>query len=291
MRKIPVGVLIKGDRDPAATIRTLAPQGFECFALMFWETVGDTDLTACADSVRAAVEETGTAISALSVYGNPLRGDEAGRRTLADHRALLELAPAFGSPVVSGFAGRVPGTSVVDSIEPWRRAFEPLVDRAEALDVSIAFENCRIGDTWKTGKWNIAINPDAWELMFAALPSPRLGLEWEPCHQVEALADPLVQLRAWMDRVIHLHGKDARVDRAALARGGLYGAKKWHSSRFPGNGDTNWTELFSILADSGYAGSVAVEGWNDSEWSGDLEAEGQKRALDYLKRCRQEAQR
>lgn len=285
--RIPIGTLVKGAEAPATTIRTLARAGFETFSPMFWETLGDLDLPACAAEVSAVAEETGTTISALSIYGNPLRGDETGDRTLDGMAALLEAAPAFGCTLVSGFAGRVPGSSVPDSIAPWVSAFAPLVERAEALGVSLAFENCRLGDTWKTGKWNIAINGDAWERMFAALPSRRLGLEWEPCHQVEALVDPLAQAADWADRIFHVHGKDARVDRTALARHGLYGEVKWYSSCFPGNGDTDWRRIFHLLSARGYQGAVDVEGWNDADWCGDRELEGQYRALNYLRTCRE----
>ena len=180
----------------------------------------------------------------------------------------------------------MPGASVPDSIEAWKRAFSPLAERAEALGLSLAFENCRLGDTWKKGKWNIAINPDAWELMFEAIPSKALGLEWEPCHQVEALADPIAQLRAWLPRIKHVHGKDARVDRELIAKGGLYGARPWAASCFPGNGDSDWGKILYILAAGGYGGTVDVEGWNDAEWSLERELEGQARALAYLRERR-----
>jgi sugar phosphate isomerase/epimerase len=201
---------------------------------------------------------------------------------------LIDHAPSFGSPLISTFAGRTLGASVKDSIEPWKRIFTPLLERAEGRGLSLAFENCRLGDTWKTGKWNIAINVDAWELMDAAMPSRIWGLEWEPCHQVEALADPLVQLDAWVDRIYHIHGKDARIDRTLLALRGVYGPQHWYASCFPGNGDTDWVRIFSILKKRAYGGTVDVEGWNDAQWSGERELEGQKRALDYLKKCRLE---
>jgi len=126
--------------------------------------------------------------------------------------------------------------------------------------------------------------------MFAALDSPRLGLEWEPCHQVEALTDPAAQARAWAARFLHIHGKDARVDRKLLARHGLYGKVRWYASCFPGNGDSDWKTLFRILQDSGYAGTLDIEGWNDADWSGDREIEGQGRALAYLRDCRAQAE-
>ncbi|MGD9941406.1 MAG: sugar phosphate isomerase/epimerase family protein [Clostridia bacterium] len=285
MKQPMIGTLVKGDENPELAIRQLAGQGFESFSIMYWGHVSG-DLAATASTVCQAASETGTIVSSVSVYGNPLSGDEAGIATQAGIIALIDQAGSFGCSLVSCFAGRVPGTAVPASIEAWKSFFGPLAERAEARGVQLAFENCRMGDTWKTGKWNIAINPDAWHLMFDALPSETLGLEWEPCHQVEALADPLAQLKDWLPRIIHIHGKDARVNRELLASRGLYGSNRWHQPCLPGNGDTDWRELLRILVDGGYAGAVDIEGWNDAEWGGERELAGQLRALAYLKECR-----
>lgn len=285
LRQPMIGTLVKGDDQPEQAIRKLAAQGFESFSIMYWGKVSG-DIAATASAVCKTAGETGAIVSSISVYGNPLSGDEAGTATQASIETLVENAPGFGCSLVSCFAGRVPGTAVPASIEAWKALFGPLVDHAEARGVRLAFENCRMGDTWKTGKWNIAINPDAWQLMFDALPSKFLGLEWEPCHQVEALADPLVQLKDWLPRIFHVHGKDARVDRDLLAARGLYGKTRWHQSCLPGNGDTDWYSLFKCLSDGGYAGTVDVEGWNDADWAGERELAGQLRALAYLKECR-----
>ncbi|MDR2019716.1 MAG: sugar phosphate isomerase/epimerase [Treponema sp.] len=284
--KIPIGTLIKGLESPGETIRRLCSLGFECFQIFFWESTGDVDLIRLGTELREAAEFLGAKISALSVYGNPLRGDEAAAETLRGLGELIGAAGYFGADLVGCFAGRLPGTPVPASMEQWKRTFSPLAEEAEKMGVRIAFENCRMGDTWKTGKWNIAINPDAWDLMFRAVPSPALGLEWEPCHQVEALADPLPQLREWLPRIMHVHGKDARIDRKLLAEKGLYGLKRWAVSCFPGRGDTDWGHVFFLLQEAGYGGTVDIEGWNDGEWSGDREIEGQRRALEYLRTCR-----
>ncbi len=47
--------------------------------------------------------------------------------------------------------------------------------------------------------------------MFDAVPSKNIGLEWEPCHQMVSLIDPIPQLRKWVGRVYHVHGKDATI--------------------------------------------------------------------------------
>jgi sugar phosphate isomerase/epimerase len=286
MKKIPIGTLVKGSEDPAAAIGRLSSYGFECFSIMFWQSIEEVDLFEMVDEVLAVSERTDTAISSLAVYGNVLDDSECGRRTLQDLSSLIEMAPSFGAPVVGCFAGRVPGASVPDSLQRWKAVFSPLAERAEELGVRIAFENCRLGDTWKRGKWNIAINPDAWELLFDAIPSSSIGLEWEPCHQLEMCCDSVIQLAQWAPRVFHVHGKDSRIDHALLASRGLFGAESWHKSCFPGRGDFDWAKAFAILNAHGYEGTIDIEGWNDRDYCGGREIAGQVEALRYLKQVR-----
>ncbi len=287
---IPIGTLVKGNADPASEILRLAPYGFESFSIMFWQHTGDLELNRMAEEVSSTIDQTGISLSSLSIYGNPLEESEKGERIRGDLKKLIELSPRLSVPVVSCFAGRVPGASVPDSVGRWYEVFAPLAEKAQRLGVAIAFENCRLGDTWKRGKWNIAINPDAWDLMFSTLDSPSIGLEWEPCHQVEALADPLPQLESWIHKILHIHGKDSRIDHAMIRERGLYGKGSWHASCFPGFGDTDWTSLFGILRASGYRGTVDIEGWNDADYCDEKEIEGQLHALNYLKSSQNHAQ-
>lgn len=48
-------------------------------------------------------------------------------------------------------------------------------------------------------------------MMFNEVSADNLGLEWEPCHQMVSLIDPMPQLREWVRRIFHVHGKDATV--------------------------------------------------------------------------------
>jgi len=276
---------------PAPVLPRLLSCGAEAVALSFWESIAGTDLGSLATDVHEILSaqapvDRPAAVSALSCYGNVLGGDEAASLTLSSIESLIRHAPDFGAPVVGCFAGRLPGRSVPDSLEAWKRKFGPLADLAAARGVTIAFENCRLGDTWKTGKWNIAINPDAWQLMFDALPGAPLGLEWEPAHQILAMADPLVQLEAWVHRVVHVHAKDARLDRVALALHGMYGSTKTGAECLAGRGDTDWAAVFSLLLRGGYRGTVDVEIGADPEYHGGRELEGIELALAWLREAR-----
>ena len=47
--------------------------------------------------------------------------------------------------------------------------------------------------------------------MFDAIDSENVGLQWEPCHQMVSLIDPMPQLRKWVDKIFSVHGKDATI--------------------------------------------------------------------------------
>ena len=107
---------------------------------------------------------------------------------------------------------------------------------------------------WATGDWNIAHNPDAWELMFDALPDENLGLEWEPCHQLVYLIDPIPQIRKWAPKIFHVHGKDATVRWDVIREHGIFGKVPFVQMRTPGFGDSDWARVISDLRLAGYQG-------------------------------------
>ena len=274
---IAIGALVAAKELNSESLGVLHQQGFETIGITFWETLGETDLHALADLVN----EAGIPVSSLSVWGNPL----ANPTTAAGWKTLIEHASLFGTPFVTGFAGRVPNAGIEDSLPSWKALFSDLLERAYRCNCKgLLMENCRIGDVWKRGKWNIAINDDAWELLFSTIEDDRLGLEWEPCHQVEALVDPIPQMSRWMHKIKHIHGKDACVDWTRLKTYGLYAKQKAITTTLPGSGDTDWKDLCSVLLDAGYEGSIDLETEGSSFFS-DLETK--RGALAYLKNCRE----
>jgi len=155
---------------------------------------------------------------------------------------------------------------------------------AEDRGVRIAFENCSMDGNWRTGDWNIAQTPDAWNLMFDAVPSDALGLEWEPAHPMTILIDPLPQLREWVSKIYHVHGKDATVLWDVIRKHGIGGRDPYIFHRTPGFGDTNWTDVISELRRGGFKGSIDIEGWHDPVYRGELEMTGQVHGLpDYVR--------
>ena len=285
---IRIGTIVPAHDRAAEVIARLLPHGFETFQLSFGRTVGDFDLARLASEVRRILEAHQPSdglprrISSLGVYGNPLVSPE----TVADWERLIDASGLFACDIVSGFAGRIPGRPVPESLPRFAEVFGPLARRAEDRGVRLAFENCEKRGSWESGDWNIAHAPRAWEGMFAAVESPSLGLEWEPCHQLLSLVDPLPQLRKWAHRIWHIHGKDATVLWDVIREHGLRGGMPYAHHRTPGFGDTNWTDLISTLRMAGWLGSIDIEGFHDPIYRDALETTGQVAALTHLTRCR-----
>lgn len=280
---IRIGTLVHAG-GAAETIRAIAPYGFESFQLTFGHRIETVELGRLAGDVRDALAAAAgnPRISALGIYGNPLVDEQA----VADWSQLIDVAEQFGCDIVSGFAGRLTDQPVPNSIPRFCEIFEPLSKQAEDHGVRLAFENCDMGGDWQRGDWNIAHAPAAWEMIFDAVTSDAVGLEWEPCHQMASLADPLPQLRAWIDKIFHVHGKDATVMWDVIRAQGIRGSAGYVHHRTPGFGDTNWTDVISALRRGGFHGAIDIEGWHDPVYRDELEMTGQVHALNYLKQCR-----
>lgn len=286
---IRIGTVVPAHERTPEVIRQLIGLGFETFQVAFGRTIGDVDVAGLAAAVQAVLEASSPVgqdlpprVSALGVYGNPLTSEE----TVHDWERLIDAATLFGCDVVAGFAGRVPGRPVPESYGRFGEVFRPLAARAEDRAVRLAFESCEKRGTWESGDWNIAHAPQAWEAMFAEVPSPVIGLEWEPCHQLVSFVEPLPQLRRYAHRIWHIHGKDATVLHDVVREHGIRGGVPYVFHRMPGFGDTNWTDLISMLRMAGWRGSIDIEGFHDPVYRDALETTGQVASLDYLKRCR-----
>jgi sugar phosphate isomerase/epimerase len=290
MHKTPIGTLVDAlIPDPVGYMIDLIPDGYECFQLTFWQNIGTTDLERLAHEIRSRLDPLGIPITTVGVYGNPLESDEEAEKTRESLRAVVQAAPLFGAPIVSCFTGRIRNAPIPESIPAYQKFFGPLADSALKSGTRLALENCAMGGTWRHGDWNMAHGPDAWELIFDALPHPNIGLEWETCHQMVNLIDPIAQLPHWIDRVFHVHGKCANVYPDVIKVHGIHGAKAMADHRFPGLGDADWTDVFRILNTHNYKGTIDIEGWHDPVFKDESELEGQCNALTYLKACRDKA--
>jgi len=297
---IRIGTLVGAGMQAPEYIRQMLPHGFESFSLTFWQTCENIDFKMLAREVNAVLEGSDAVISSIAIFGNPLEKDAIDKETLKGWRKCIDNAHLFGCDIVAGFTGRIRGKRIDESMKAFKRVWTPLAKRAADKGVRIAFENCDMGGTWASGDWNIAHNPTAWEMMFDAVPFDNMGLEWEPCHQMVSLIDPMPQLREWAPRIFHVHGKDATIHWDVVRKYGVHSSMHGDVAlpgqvqtvppfayhRTPGYGDSNWADIISVLRQAGFQGSIDIEGWHDPVMCNELEMTGQVRALNYLKACR-----
>lgn len=285
MNQIKIGTCIPGDKA-VEWLPKLADCGLESFAINFHMSLEGMDLKELADKIMPVVKEKGVSVTTVGYYCNALDNPEH-KKTL---EYVIDSAKYFGAGMVSTFAGACEGESVEKSMPQFGRVFGELASRAESENVKIAIENCPMGGTWNKNTCNIGFNPRAWEMMFSAVPSDNLGLEWEPGHQSIQLIDPVTQLREWAPKgkIFHLHGKDCNVYQDVVEKYGIFGAKEFAVQRLPGFGDTDWRQIFTILYENNYDSDICVEGYHDPLYSGEWEMTGQLHALKYLRWCRGE---
>ena len=265
----------------ASYLRQILPHGFESFSLSCWQTLGNVDLERTAKDVLECIVDK-AAISTVGVFGNPLQDE----KVVADLGRLIDAAHLFNCDILAGFTGAVEGKPLPESMPQFKKVWGELARRAKDKGIRIAFENCDMGGTWESPKWNIAHCPAAWEMIFNEIPSENVGLQWEPCHQMVSLVDPIAQLRAWTKKVFHVHGKDATVAWDVIKTQGIRSNKPYVWHRTPGFGDSNWTDIISILRMNKFRGAIDIEGWHDPVYRGSLEMTGQVYGLNYLKQCR-----
>jgi len=268
--------------------QTAEQLGYDCVELMCWPRgkaerryagvthVEVEDFTEShAQAVRDLSLEFGVSISGLGYYPNPLDPDATQAERCIEHlKAVIRAARLLEVPQVNTFVGRDWTASVDDNWPRFLQVWRPLVALAEDQGVRIGIENCPMlftADEWPGGK-NLAVSPAIWRRMFADIPSPSLGLNYDPSHFIWQQMDYVAPIREFADRLFHVHAKDVRLDRHRLNQVGILAhPNEYHTPKLPGLGDVNWGQFFSALTDAGYTGPVCVE-VEDRAYEGSLEA-------------------
>lgn len=233
------------------------------------------------EEVVSTISSNGLEISALGYYSNNLDPDiskrEANNRYLM---RLIDLASQMGVKVVSTFAGRVPDKDIQENIPIFKEVFIPIVKYAEDKGIKIAIENCPMMHGFPFRGINIAYTPEAWELMFDAIPSPNLGIEYDPSHLYWLQIDYIDAIYNFGDKIFHVHAKDTEIMYNKLAKVGIY-SSGWWRYRIPGWGEINWQKVIASLMDVGYDGSIDIE-HEDPVFSGSRAKEGLVLGLKHL---------
>ncbi len=269
-------------------VQFAADRGFDTVELMCWPKgkaerryagvthVDVTDFTADdAARVNAMLADAGITISGLGYYPNPLAPDEQAAQVYIEHiKDVIRAAALLDVGVVNTFIGRDWTKSVDENWPRFEEVWPPLIAFAEDQGVKVGIENCPMAfteDEWPGGK-NLAHSPAIWRRMFEAIPSDHFGLNYDPSHMIWQHMDPIKPLRAFKEKLFHIHAKDVRLDQRRLDEVGIMATPlEFHTPKLPGLGDVDWGRFFSVLTDIGYDGPVCIE-VEDRAYEGSLES-------------------
>ena len=275
-----LGFLMPLSVENIARARRLGYDGIE--AAMGW--LSGSTLDAAMDALpqlKDAMAEHDVTITSVAIYGGAIEApvDAA----VGYYGRAVELAQALGCGVVSGLTGRDNSKTVAENLPLFRERFDPIARHAADHGVNIALEPWP-GSVCGHGpyRWtNLATTPELWDMLIDAVPTPSLGLEYDPSHLAWQEIDYVQAIQDYGERIHHMHAKDIAINRVQLAKAGVHG-NGWWRFVLPGLGELPWQRIFDALEQVGYAGDVAVE-HEDGEYLKERWDEGLAIALRTLR--------
>jgi sugar phosphate isomerase/epimerase len=166
------------------------------------------------------------------------------------------------------------------------RALAPVLEQARAKLVI---------EGWP-GPGALCCTPETYRAIFREIPSPALGINFDPSHLLRMGIEPTRFLAEFHRCVFHVHGKDTELNGenlyefghtqpATFAPAAAFGEWAWRYT-IPGHGQARWTAIFELLAQADYSGMVSIE-LEDARFNGSEEGEklGLVKSREYLEGC------
>ena len=263
-----------------------AKAGYECVEVMCWPVgkaerryagVTHIDVAKLDDGevsrIRDIFARENLFISGLGYYPNALSPDQAEAETRDPHPEGDRGRGETRSAVVNTFVGRDYTQSVDANFERFRKVWPELINIAEGNGIKVGIENCPMlftNDEWPGGK-NLAVESEDLAADVRRDPQQVFRPELRPVAPGLAGNGPDPGNPGVRSRFVHVHAKDARVDRERLNEVGILATPlEFHAPKLPGLGDVNWSAFFAELTAAGYRGPVCVE-VEDRAYEGSLE--------------------
>ena len=255
---------------------TACEMGFQCVEVACWPQgkaerryagVSHIDVDGLTDEkvkyIKDYCAKTKVDISSLAFYPNTLDGDLEKREAVVAHLKKVILAShRLGVDMVTTFIGRDQHKSVEENLELVKQVWPSILKLAEENGVKIAIENCPMlfgEDQWPGGQ-NLMTTPAIWRRVFDILPSPNLGINYDPSHFVWQMIDYLKPLYEFREKIFHVHYKDIKLFPDKLSRVGVMAYPlDFMAPKLPGLGDVDWGKYVSALTDIGYDGYTCIE--------------------------------
>jgi len=263
----------------------LAKQGpFEC--LEIGGAAGWIDQPEQRKQAKALLDQYGLFAASFMVLGPSIRTpkEEIPAETERMGR-LMDMALEFGGAILTGAApmGYDPSKSLKENVALFKEVYSPIADLAEKKGVKIAFEN------WPGGRGpfgeggNLTVTPESIAMMLEAVPSPHIGLEFDPSHFIWQDIDVFAAARQFIQRIHILHLKDTEIHESALKWKGRWG-RGWWRYRLPGFAKFDWHGFFALLYELGFNGNAIIE-HEDSSFDGARRPLGFLLSGNYLKKA------
>jgi len=270
--------------------------GFDTMEIMVdYEHNLDIDKMTLEDirALKATFDKYGVTIGTVCTSINLLDGDLEKRAKAIDYMTrMINLVHEFGTNIITTNVWGNTEVSPGENIAIFKEVYTPIAALCEEKGVKIAFENCPHFLHYPMVIGNIGFSPEMWELMFEAVPSKALGLEFDPSHLYWLGIDYIEALKKFVDRVYAFHAKDTEILRDKKNKYGILGKQfgktsiwdyGWWRYRIPGWGEINWQEIYKVLFDAKYDGPIIIE-HEDPVFDGELRPQGLKMGIDYLRK-------
>jgi sugar phosphate isomerase/epimerase len=187
----------------------------------------------------------------------------AWREEIEKQKRVIEVTAVLGGKYCRVLSGqRRPGLSRLQGIELVVRAIESLLPHAEALYITLTLENHYKDNYWRYPEF--AQGSDIFCEILDRLPSPRLGVNYDPSNAILAGEDPLELLEKVKGRVVTMHASDRSLkpgytlaDLHAQEDSPGYASILQHGEI--GQGLNDFDAIFSTLQATGFDGWVSIE--------------------------------
>ncbi len=201
-------------------------------------------------------------------------GDPAGvnARAAEELKNTARVAQRLGVGVVNGFTGSsiwhlnysfppVPESMIADGFQLFAERFHPIMD---------VYGECGVRFALEVHPTEIAFDLHTAERALQALGHrEEFGFNFDPSHLLWQGVEPVEFIRAFPERIYHVHIKDAIV--TLDGRSGILAShlnfgdhRRGWDFRSPGRGGVNFEEIIRALNDVGYDGPLSVE-WEDTK--------------------------
>lgn len=232
--------------------------------------------------VRQVFAKNEIRISNLACSVNHLDPDENKRRKNNEYFIdVLKISKEFGTNIVTTNTWGDRKKTPKENLSLYKEVFTKYAKIAEDNGVRIAMENCPHMTSYPFFIGNIGYSPAIWELLFEAVPSRAIGLEYDPSHLVWLGIDYLRGIYDFKERIFAVHAKDTEIIKDNLYKEGILGTNWWRY-RLPGLGEINWQKFIGVLYDIGYKGDIIIE-HEDPVFEGNKTDKGLRLGLKHLK--------